>query len=262
MTIYQYEDEEGRVLLRKIRYLKNPPSTDEFPFPLPKKAFKLEARRQHGYVWIRPADLERMNPGRHEYHHSLLYNLPRLLLDGPGEVWLTEGEKDADALVGVGVAALSHWQGAQNFTQSQAERFRGYRGRVVLAIDNDPSGAACAVRRYDLLREVGIPERRLRMVVAAAGLNDVHDHIVGAGLGLDAFREPPSLDKVRVLARRAPAPSPAGRDYDPGDGFNLKDWRPQVASPTGGAGRSRRPARPSSSPHSARPARPQGDESP
>lgn len=214
--VYEYEDKRGRVLLRKWRSTV----TDDFP-NIPKK-FSMEARSREGWRWVNPTDLERKYPGAHDYFHSLLYNLPLLLAD-PAEVWLTEGEKDAAALVRAGLAALSHWQGAQNFTEGQAEQFRRYRGRVVLAADADAAGAADVVRRYDLLRAVGIPEDRIRLVVAAPGLKDAHDHLA-AGHSVAEFREMP-LEVVRKFGRRAPAHTPGRgkRGYDPGP--PISTWR-------------------------------------
>jgi len=212
---YEYPDKRGRVLLRKWRYNITPPPTDNIPFPNSTKKFSMEARKREGFAWANPTHFENKYPGARDYFHSLLYNLPLLLAD-PAEVWLTEGEKDAAALVRVGLAALSHWQGAQNFTEGQAEQFRGYRGRVVLAADADVAGAADVIRRYDLLRAVGIPEDRIRLVVAASGLKDAHDHLA-AGHSVADFREW-SVEAMRKVGRRAPAPAPSrgGRDYDPG----------------------------------------------
>ena len=207
--VYEYPDKRRRVLLRKWRST----ATDDFP-NIPKR-FWMEARKRVGCVWVNPTHFENKYPGARDYFHSLLYNLPLLLAD-PAEVWLTEGEKDSDALVRAGLAALSHWQGAQNFTEGQAEHFRGYRGRVVLAAD--------VVRRYDLLRAVGIPEDRIRLVVAASGLKDAHDHLA-AGHSVTDFREW-SVEAMRKIGRRAPAPSRGGRDYDPGP--PISTWRAQA----------------------------------
>ncbi len=215
--VYEYPDKRRRVLLRKWRST----ATDDFP-NIPKR-FWMEARKRVGCVWVNPTHFENKYPGARDYFHSLLYNLPLLLAD-PAEVWLTEGEKDSDALVRAGLAALSHWQGAQNFTEGQAEHFRGYRGRVVLAADADVAGAADVVRRYDLLRAVGIPEDRIRLVVAASGLKDAHDHLA-AGHSVTDFREW-SVEAMRKIGRRAPAPSRGGRDYDPGP--PISTWRAQA----------------------------------
>lgn len=107
-------------------------------------------------------------------------------------VW-TEGEKDADIIADVlawndlglvtlnynqfgrcisetteGVA-VSHHGGALKATPQQAEHFRGFRGRVLVAVDWDDAGAACGLRRYGLLRRVGLQHSQLRLVRAANG---------------------------------------------------------------------------------------------
>jgi hypothetical protein len=84
---------------------------------------------------------------------------------------------------------------------------------VFLVADADAAGAACAVRRYDLLRAVGIPARRLRLLVPARGYKDAADHLV-AGHPLSEFRRW-SLDAMREIAATAPTPT-KGRGYDAG----------------------------------------------
>lgn len=184
---YDFEDARGRVLLRKVR--REP------------KAFPTLARRSVDHVWVPPRVIVAKYPNAARYFASLLFNLPDLL-DRPDEVWWTEGEKDAAALSSVGVPAVAHHQGAANATEAQAARFRGYPGRVVLVADLDGAGAACAIRRHDLLRAVGIPERRLRIVAADLWLpgSDAADHL-DAGLTVEQFREP-DMSRLRTVAAR------------------------------------------------------------
>ena len=253
MTVYQYEDERGRVLLRKWRFEKTPPATQALPFPKPEKSFRMEARSQEGHAWCNtPRAIERKYPGAHDYFHSLLFNLS-LLLANPPAVAISEGEKDSCALVGVGVPALSHWQGAQNMTEAQAERFRGYRGRIDLYADADPAGAADVIRRYDLLRAVGIAAGRMRILLAAPGHKDAAEHLA-AGHTLKEFRSWPP-DAMRELARAAPPPPRKGRkasrDYDPGAwAYDWSTWSPTALcdTQTGGESGRRRPALSSSKP--------------
>ena len=230
---YEYPDEKGRTLLRKWRIETVPPATDDVPFPKPEKSFPMEARKAQGYAWANPTHFMNKYPSAHDYFHSLLFNLPLLLADPP-LVALTEGEKDSCALVGAGVPALSHWQGAPNFTEGQAERFRGYRGRIDLYADADPAGAADVIRRYDLLRAVGIPTGRMRILLAAPGHKDAADHLA-AGHTLKEFREWP-VDAMREVAKAAPPPTKGGkasRDYDPGDwAFDLNTWTPRTEAET------------------------------
>lgn len=195
---YQYPEPNGVVRLQKLRFAP--------------KSFRMEARRQPGYTWVNPSVIEGKYPHARELFHSLLFNLP-LLLDDPPYIATVEGEKDAKALTEAGVPSLSHWQGAQNFTEGQAERFRGYTGRVFVVADADVSGAACAVRRYDLLRAIGISERRMTLLVPASGCKDSADHLA-ARHSLREFRRWP-LGVMREIAATAPTPT-RSRDYDPG----------------------------------------------
>jgi hypothetical protein len=98
--------------------------------------------------------------------------------------------------------ATSHHGGAGKATEAQAAHFRRYRGTVLIAADDDDPGYACALRRYALLREVGLRRNQLRIVRAAdeigGGLGmgaDLHDH-VRAGYGLRELVElrPRDLD--------------------------------------------------------------------
>ncbi|MGC5172995.1 CHC2 zinc finger domain-containing protein [Microbacterium sp. DT81.1] len=70
----------------------------------------------------------------------LLYNLRAVtttVADG-GEVWLLEGEKDADNAIAQGLVATTNAGGATAFPAELVDRFRG--GRVHLVVDNDHAG--------------------------------------------------------------------------------------------------------------------------
>lgn len=216
VATYDYPDEQARVLLRKKRYEP--------------KSFRMQARKAEGCVWVEPSHFMERSERARAYFHSLLFNLP-LLLDRPAEVALTEGEKDAEAVTAAGLPALSHWGGAQRFTVEQAERFRRYRGRVVLITDNDAAGAADALLRYERLRAVGIPSRRLFVVRARAG-KDAADHLA-AGFAVAQFR-PVSLDRLRAVAATAPPPRTTALAYDAGDwAVPVSAWKPRALR-TGG----------------------------
>src|SRR4051794_20253284 len=98
-----------------------------------------------------------------DYADRYLYWQPELLaaLASAEVVFSTEGERCCDALRSIRATATSHHGGAGKFTRAQARRFKGYRGTVVLVADRDEPGAADALRRYELLRAVGIPSSRL-----------------------------------------------------------------------------------------------------
>jgi hypothetical protein len=157
-----------------------------------------------------------------ELANRLLYRLDllRTVIRAREELIMwTEGEKDSHAggvlLVRSGARgweadterfaygpATSHHGGAGKATEAQAAHFRRYRGTVLIAADDDDPGYACALRRYALLREVGLRRSQLRIVRAAdeigGGLGmgaDIADH-VRAGYGLRELVElrPRDLD--------------------------------------------------------------------
>jgi hypothetical protein len=184
VAVYDYADARGRVLLQKRRFAPPYEAQDT-------KAFRMYARRREGYAWVWPRDLKDKYPYAAEYFDALLYRLPALLDatadDGP--IWWTAGEKDADAVAALGVTAVTHWQGESVGASSrQAEHFRGWRGGVYLVADRDSTGAFDVVRRFDLLRSVGVPARHIRIVVSAVEGKgaDAFDHLA-AGRGLADF---------------------------------------------------------------------------
>jgi hypothetical protein len=202
VAIYDYPDARGRVLMRKLRYA--PPCGD------PPKAFRMQARIREGHVWLTPKMLDANHPEAEwpQYFNRLLYRLPALLAataeDGP--VFWVAGEKDADAVASLGVVAVTHHQGeAVGPSAAQAEHFRGWRGGVYLVADRDTTGAFDVVRRFDLLRAVGVPAKHLRIVVGAVEGKgcDAFDH-VAAGGGLDDFRTVP-VDRAREIAATSTA---------------------------------------------------------
>ncbi|HYD55155.1 MAG TPA: toprim domain-containing protein [Gemmatimonadaceae bacterium] len=221
VATYTYPDERGRVLLRKRRF--DP------------KDFRMQARKAENCVWVRPLVLTARYPKAAAYFDGLLFNL-RLLLEDPPRLALTEGEKDAQWLTAAGLPTLSHWGGAQHFTAEQANRFRSYRGRLILVADKDPAGAADVLVRYRRLLAVGVPARRVRIVRAAGGRRnkDAADHIA-AGYGPDEF-VPVDMTRLHALAAAAPPPGRAGRGYDPAVwATDLSTWRPTVLTPSGEA---------------------------
>ena len=171
MTVmYEYPDAKGRVLLRKIRYYKTPPSTHDLPFPAEQKRFLMEARSGEGRAWVSPSGLRRKYPEAGDYFDGLLYGMPQVLEamhdSRDRTLFITEGEKDRDSLAALnrpGVVGISHWQGGSGPSYAQARRLRSWRGEVVVCADEDPAGLVVAFRWHRLLGEVGIPEGRIQI---------------------------------------------------------------------------------------------------
>ena len=168
-------------------------------------------------VFYATADLDQnwswkaAQPGNHVggMADPCLYLLPQLrraLGDRDSVIILAEGEKDARAGCRLGAVGTSHHGGAGKATEAQAEHFRGYRGTVLVATDWDDPGAACALRRYELLRAVGV---RPTLVRAADGVGggrgsgaDLADHL-SAGRSLSELRELRSRDLSAAADRWA-----------------------------------------------------------
>jgi Major Facilitator Superfamily len=93
-------------------------------------------------------------------------------------VWLTEGEKDADTLTGLGLATTTNAQGAAHFPAELLAQFEGLK--VALVADRDLAGYQRAITLYQRLHGIAA-----HVVVLLAALDsdkaDVTDH-VNAGL--------------------------------------------------------------------------------
>ena len=98
------------------------------------------------------------------------YNLPgvrQAATDGT-DIYVAEGEKDADALCSLGLVATTNAGGAGKWTPEHAEHLRG-AARVVVLPDNDEPGVRHAravraslrqiARRVQVLRLPGLPEK-------------------------------------------------------------------------------------------------------
>ncbi len=179
-----------------------------------------------------------------------LSGLRKALRRGVPLVMWAEGEKDAGAAgdliaeAGGGLyrdpfrrsmaygPTTSHPFGAGKATPAQAAHFDGYRGQVLIAVDDDDAGAACGLRRYELLRAVGLRERQLVLVRAADEIGggfgnglDIADH-GGAGYGLRELvrLRPGDLDRAAGRAAQSEqqgwvygGPSPVPDGWAPGE---------------------------------------------
>jgi len=212
-TFYSYvapqDTDDGRVWVewfQKVRLDLAVPDTSGRS-----KTFKYRWRMQPTHVWIytkRPRSDE------------LIYNLPAVLdavVSGETIYW-AEGEKDADNLAAAGVVATSHHGGAGHVIRTQTEWLTDHRGLIALLYDLDADdkgggnkGAFDVVRRYDLLREVGVPRERIAVGHARVG-KDVSDHLA-AGYGLDELVWLEDLTGLYEKAAKTTAASYPGSGY-------------------------------------------------
>lgn len=118
-----------------------------------------------------------------------LYHLDELVqADSEQIIWITEGEKDADAIRREGGLATTQG-GANDWRDEFAEFFRGRYVRVCQ--DNDPPGRKTACQIMLSLKGVA---KEVRLREAALG-KDAYDHLA-AGYGLEDFIEPSLFPKL------------------------------------------------------------------
>lgn len=181
---YVYTDLAGKPRLRKLR--KEP------------KAFFMESwvPGEHAF-WARG-----IRPEQEAYADKAMYHLRELVwaLRAGKPVWWCEGEKDADALRGVGVVATSHWQGALHATRAQADWFATGTGSIRLVADVDDAGAACVIHRKRLLLAAGVARSRIRIVKPPHPHKDAAAAIE-AGEPPARFRRPRETDLMAAAAR-------------------------------------------------------------
>jgi DNA primase len=137
-----------------------------------------------------------------------LYNLRKVqsaVFDGR-TVWLTEGEKDADAIESVGGVATTAPMGAKNFHKVDVSPLTGATVKAI--VDNDDAGKEWQQQVSQKLKGVA---GSLELYRAKVG-KDAADHIT-AGYTLDEFEslspKPVALSKARAIFKRW-----LGDDYD------------------------------------------------
>ena len=152
-AVYEYHDEHGRVLYRKVRQ--------------PGKKF----------YWQHPKGVG-WKPGMGG-KPKVLYRLPDVLaaVRAGRPVWVVEGEKDADAVRRAGATATCNFDGASGASEKpkvRAEYADTLTGAdvIVWADDDEPGLAHAHTWQTQLLGKA----RSVRVVKAAAG-KDAHDHL-------------------------------------------------------------------------------------
>ena len=104
--VYSYCDANGRERFQRVRWRLDPPLNGRT------KEIKYRWRYDSNHAWVyRMAQMPDWDVHRH-----LIYNLPTILEEVArgGDIWWTEGEKDANALIELGIAATTHHGGAGN----------------------------------------------------------------------------------------------------------------------------------------------------
>ncbi len=149
---YQYRDEHGELLYEAVRY--DP------------KAFRYRRPDGNGgCIW----DIQGVQ--------RVLYRLPEVLAavrDGQ-QVWLVEGEKDADALAALGLPATTHATGAKGWRGEYAEPLAG--ASIVVVPDADDVGRSWAATAAAALLAVGCAVSVLALYPERDDGSDISDFL-------------------------------------------------------------------------------------
>ncbi len=185
--VYDYVDANGAPRYQVVRYS-------------PKSFKQRRPNGSGGWIWNLKG-VER-----------LPYRLPQLLAGVAGDdlIFVVEGEKDVDCLVGRGLVATCNSGGAEKFPPSHAGFFSG--ARVAILPDNDEKGRSHAEQVASILHR---SSREVR-VVELPGLaykEDVSDWFINGG----------TVDALLRLVSEAGTWSPAGETPAAVDG----DTKPQ-----------------------------------
>ncbi|MBA7561289.1 hypothetical protein ES695_07260 [Candidatus Atribacteria bacterium 1244-E10-H5-B2] len=117
--IYNYEDEEGKLLFQVVRFKVS--ESD--------KAFKFKQRKpdgKGGFIW----NLKGVK--------RVIYNLPEIINKFGKPVFIPEGERDCNNLTGIGILATTNSGGAGKWKAEYNEYFKDRD--VILLPDNDEVG--------------------------------------------------------------------------------------------------------------------------
>jgi hypothetical protein len=149
-AVYDYTDEDGNLLFQVLRT-----PGKQFPQRVPDRS------RKTGWRWS-------LGETR-----RVLYRLPKVLeaINSGETIWITEGEKDVQALEGAGVTATCNPGGAGKWRPEFAEIFRDVI--VVVVADKDKPGQAHARQVAASLEGVAAA---VEIVEAGAG-KDAADHL-------------------------------------------------------------------------------------
>jgi len=162
-AIYRYRDSAGSILFEKVRYIP--------------KDFRVRRTDGNGsYIW-----------NTKDVDTSVPYRLPEVLdaIKNQQVIWFTEGEKDADNLLMLGLVATCNLQGASQdnkkpkWTDRHSKWFSGLQEAIILP-DNDDAGRAHANAIAESLTGIGIKCKILELQGLSAK-GDVSDWIATGG---------------------------------------------------------------------------------
>ncbi|GLI00684.1 hypothetical protein [Phytohabitans aurantiacus] len=236
MIVYAYTQLDGREVFQRVRF-EDPVYENGVLLGYTKTiVYRHQCIRPCGWIdwrgqrwWADPDVPEAWHWEKPVGADGYVYRLPEIA--EASTLYITEGEKDADAMVTAGVVATTHHQGAEvGPSRLQARRvIAADVGRVVIVADRDEAGAYCAWKWHELLRTTpptgdrligeGMSADRITIVRARgplAKVKDAADHLA-AGYGPEDFVPVEKTEVQRVaIQHRAGRRGRARRAYRPG----------------------------------------------
>jgi hypothetical protein len=149
VATYDYRSSDGTLLHQTLRFRYQDTGEKTFsqrrPAKQGEKSGKYEARidKRTGQWWI--WSLYGIEP--------VLYHLPEIAAQPEEEVWLFEGEKDANNATNLGLLSTTSPMGAGKWRTSFSESLR--RRKVTICPDRDDPGLTHAIMVAKALKEVG-----------------------------------------------------------------------------------------------------------
>jgi hypothetical protein len=183
-TTYPYYDEEGVLLYEKVRFRLDD-GGKSFANRQP------DPNRPGEFIWnLKDPPVRRV-----------LYRLPSVIkaIEAGEPVWLVEGEKDVDTLVGLGICATTMDSGAGKWDQSYTDVLS--RAHVEIVADNDEVGKQHALAVASLLKAAGA--RGCNIWMSTVG-KDITDHITAGKqiedlVELDFYERASSLPELEEI---------------------------------------------------------------
>jgi hypothetical protein len=155
---WDYHDQNGATVIRVVRF--EPPGAD--------KTFRQCRPVDSGWKWTTKGI--QVPP----------YRLPVLLKAEPGStVYITEGEKHADALIALGLVATTNAGGAKKFQAHHAEALVGFK--CIILPDNDKTGEVHAAGVMQELKTAGCKDTSILRLPSLPPKGDVIDWIESGG---------------------------------------------------------------------------------
>lgn len=220
---YTYQDVNGHDVVRKTRFslMRVESGADSG-----EKTFVVQHRTLQSVIL--KADKWEPGIGKEGWEKGLLYGRPGLEkgIDAGDDIYLCEGERDADTVAKWGGCATSHYQGAAGMRPDQAEVLARAR-RVFIMTDRDVTGYQLAWHHLNLLVEAGMKPADIVVVLPGVRQDkaDITDH-AKAKLGPEKLVVAKQSSLRRQIEKHGPLPKGGRRGWGYGYGDDdLGEWK-------------------------------------